>query len=158
AEAQHDGRVALLHDEEAARQPEQRPGHEQHAQADAGAPEGWRLATSPAAGGQARPPAATPAEQAVQPAVEVAPEFVEIGRTVLAVRARSPRFLVPVAAATASPAGIIEREDRSNALPHGIVCLGGSGQRLAPALEHVVLVLTRCHGVMVRAGVAGTAA
>src|SRR5690606_2566563 len=62
--------------------------------------------------------------------IEIAPEFIEIGRAVLAVGSRPARLLVLVATAS-TPTGIVEREDRSNALPHGIVCLGGSGQRLA---------------------------
>src|SRR5690606_21087399 len=115
AEAQHDRRVTLLHDEEAARQPEQRSGHEKHEQPDAGATKGRRLAAASSPRGQARSTAPTP-EQAVQPAIEVAPELVEIGGTVLPVLPRSPGFPVLVATAAASPAGIIEREDRSNAL------------------------------------------
>src|SRR5690606_9924854 len=53
------------------------------------------------------------------------------GRAVLAIRSRPSRLLVLVAAAPPSPTGIVEGKDRSNALPHGTVCLGGSGQRLA---------------------------
>src|SRR5690606_29010565 len=130
AEAQHDRGLAFLDDEEAARQPEQRRGHEQHHDADAGAAKRRGRATAATRGEAGAATTAATAEQAVQATIEVAPVFLEIGRAVLAVGSRPARLLVLVATAS-TPTGIVEREDRSNALPHGIVCLGGSGQRLA---------------------------
>jgi len=81
-EAQHCSSLPLLNDEETAAQPEQESRSKQQPEASAGTAQGWteltaafsRRLTTPAALG----------EHAVQAAIEISPELVEVGRSVIA--------------------------------------------------------------------------
>src|SRR6185503_4177272 len=99
AEGEDDAFLALDHDVEAARHPDRDRDQEQQP----GAAEGEAAA---AARRGRLAAAAAPAEQLGEPAVEVAPQLVEIRRTLIA-PARASGTIGP--AGTASPVGVVQR-------------------------------------------------
>jgi hypothetical protein len=102
AERQDDTGLTFLHDEEAAYQPQEQndDGHDRNACARA------THIRAKAAAGIAT--AATLAEQAAQPLVEVAPQFIEIGRTFLGLSAIL--VLGPIVLLAAPPTRIVQRK------------------------------------------------
>jgi hypothetical protein len=106
-EGHDDTRLTLLNDEETTDQPEEADDHRHHACADAGTA---RIAGQAAAAVAATTALAT--EQTVQALIEIAPELVEIRRTVigsLVVRA----WLLTIVAGASAPARIIQRKQET---------------------------------------------
>ncbi|CAJ3293019.1 Uncharacterised protein [Burkholderia pseudomallei] len=110
AQAQHDARLAVLDDEDAAAEIDR----DQHARDDADAD----ARGAPVVGTKAVVAAALAAEPAAQATVEVPPHFVEIrGAVVAPVRALRLVRARLVAVAAASPAGIVDRQQGAHSPP-----------------------------------------
>src|SRR5262245_21509867 len=117
AEGHHHGLLPFLHDEEAAAQPDQDDHTDDQAGAQAGTLHvGRKLAVTTRPALTLRSTLA--AEQAAQLAIEVAPQFVEIGRTLVATATTGALVaggLVALRLGSEPPAGIVQIEEAAQA-------------------------------------------
>ncbi|MCY1529220.1 hypothetical protein D9M68_643540 [compost metagenome] len=112
AELGHDGDLTFLHDVEAAGQPDADCDQSDDAQADARSTRRRRRHAAPVAGAIVAAPALAP-EQGPDAIIEIAPDLVQIGRTV-SVALRPLRRRLGAVIVPTTPAGVIQIEEFDN--------------------------------------------